>query len=243
MGEGELNQLLEDSFEFDFGTARELSSTLLDWIDADDQMRLNGAESAQYLRRNPPYRAANAPLQTLGELRLLEGWGELFFTEDGSPNEAFQRLEAMVSVVNGDSVNLNSSTEPTLRHLSPGEGDDFERLFDGLRDEPYLKTVPGSLQSNRAGVTAELLRITITVRRGEVPFNLSALVEPNIGAEAGPAPAVRSDDQPRTGAPSEQEAIAYPFTILQLSEHEGASPPAAPARYSALDIEKQSDSF
>ena len=45
MNEATLNRMLEESFDFDFGTARELSSMLLDWIDADDSRRLNGAES------------------------------------------------------------------------------------------------------------------------------------------------------------------------------------------------------
>jgi general secretion pathway protein K len=74
MSEADLNRMLEESFDFDFGTARELSSMLIDWIDPDDSRHLNGAESEDYLRRNPPYRAANRPLQNLEELRLLEVW-------------------------------------------------------------------------------------------------------------------------------------------------------------------------
>ena len=42
MSEGLLNKLFEETFEFDFSTSRELSSTLLDWIDADENQRLNG---------------------------------------------------------------------------------------------------------------------------------------------------------------------------------------------------------
>ena len=53
-----LNRLLEEELDFDFGTARELSSTLLDWIDEDDRRRLNGAESDDYQNNNPPYRAS-----------------------------------------------------------------------------------------------------------------------------------------------------------------------------------------
>ena len=87
MDEALLNQMLEESFDFDFGTARELSSMLLDWIDPDESRRLNGAESEDYLRRKPAYRAANSPLQSLEELRLLEIWEDEFFDEDGLPNE------------------------------------------------------------------------------------------------------------------------------------------------------------
>ena len=106
MSESLLNKLFEETFEFDFGTSRELSSTLLDWIDADENQRLNGAESSEYERRDPPYRAANGPLQSLEELRLLEAWEDEFFDELGQPNDAFRRLESMVSVYTTGPINL-----------------------------------------------------------------------------------------------------------------------------------------
>ena len=99
MSEDLLNKLLEEQMDFDFGTTRELSSTLSDWIDEDDEQRLNGAESDDYLRNNPAYRAANAPLQSLEELQLLKIWEDEFFDEDGYPNQLFVQLSGLVSVI------------------------------------------------------------------------------------------------------------------------------------------------
>jgi general secretion pathway protein K len=250
MSEATLNRMLEESFDFDFGTARELSSMLLDWIDADDSRRLNGAESEDYLRRNPPYRAANEPLQSLDELRLLEVWEDEFFDENGRPNELFQKLEGMVSVLHGSSANLNSSPQDVLELLALQGGYDERFLFDGLGDLPYLQELPGSANSQESGVEAQLLRVTVSLRRGEVPFTVSALVEPNFesgGAGGGPvsgsAPGRTADDAPKTGAPSEQEAIQYPFRIIQLSEYTQGGPDIEPGRYSALDINQESSSF
>lgn len=246
MEEGELNKMLEESFDFDFGTARELSSMLLDWIDPDSSRRLNGAESDDYLRRNPAYRAANGPLQSLEELRLLEVWEDEFFDEDGQPNERFGQLESMVTVLYSGKTNINSSSQAVLEVLGQQDGYDEERVFDNLHDLPYLEELPGSASSGRSGVEISLLRITVELRRGRVPFSVSAVVEPNFNPDGGQgsnAPGGESNDAPKTGAESEQDALNYPFKIIQLSEYTSGTPNSPAARYSTLDIGEESDSF
>lgn len=247
MSEEMLNKMLEESFEFDFGTARELSSMLLDWIDADNSRRLNGAESEDYLRRNPPYRAPNGPLQSLEELRLVEVWEDEFFNEEGRPNELFQQLSNMVSVYHTGAVNLNKASPEILELLALQDGYDEGYIFDGL-DQPYLTSVPGSADTATSGVEIGLLRVTVSLLRGNVPYTISALVEPNFETESGGggnAPGQRSDeDAPRTGTPEEQDALRYPFKILQLSEYTAGDVIQAPsARYSALDMEDEMSSF
>ena len=100
--------------------------------------------------------------------------------------------------------------------------------------------------SSSGGVEVNLLRITVRLWRGQAPFTVGALVEPNFNTEkggSGSVPGGDSDDTPKTGALSEQEAIGYPFKILQVSEYTRGRPSSPPARYSALDISQESDSF
>lgn len=249
MNEALLNRLLEEKLDFDFGTSRELSSMLLDWIDPDDNRRLNGAESEDYLSRNPPYQAANAPLQSLEELRLIETWEDEFFDDRGRPNELFDQLANLVSVHYGGPLNLNSASAELLELLALEDGYDDRTLFDGLDpDQPYLQRLPDAANAQISGVEVRLLRISVTVRRGDVPYTITALVEPNFRSEGSGsrnnAPGRRDDETIRRGTPEEQESLAYPFRILRLSElmpPEGDS--AAPARYSVIDIPGNSDSF
>lgn len=242
MEESMLNRLLEEDLDFDFSTSRELSSTLLDWIDEDDNRRLNGAESDDYLDEDPPYRAANRPLQSLEELRLLKIWEDEFFDEDGVPNELFQQLSGLVSVLNTGPVNLNAAPESVLDVLSLENGWQRDALFDGL-DQPYLKNAPASDAGN-SGVEVSLLRVNVRLLRGEVPFMISALVEPVLNSEGSNGSALRnapgrsSDDQPKIGSVDEQNALAFPFRIVQLSEYTQGSPETPPGRHSALDIGK-----
>ena len=240
MSEELLNKLLEEQLDFDFGTTRELSSTLSDWIDEDDKQRLNGAESDDYLRNNPPYRAANAPLQSLEELRLLKVWEDEFFDEDGNPNELFVQLSGLVSVINTGAVNLNSAPAELLELLALQDGWQDDYLFDGL-EEPYLKNPPESA-GQISGVEISLLRVTINLKRGDVPFTISALVEPNFSAQSSPDSATSGSapegagDAPKTGSVEEQDAMQLPFKILQLSEYTQGGPETTSARYSVMDI-------
>ena len=247
MSEALLNKLLEEPLDFDFGTARELSSMLADWIDEDDSQRLNGAESYDYLREDPGYRAANAPLQSLEELRLLKVWQDEFFDQTGNPNERFAQLASLVSVMHTGAVNLNAAPEEVLEVLALQDGwqDDF--LFDGL-DQPYLKSPPDRATAS-SGVEVGLLRVTVSLKRGNVPFTISALVEPKFSETSASsstnssAAGSASDAAPKTGTIEEQDALNYPFTILQLSEYTLGGAETSSARYSAMDIAAESDSF
>lgn len=253
MPENLLNRLLEEEFDFGFGTARELSSTLLDWIDSDSNPRLNGAESDFYLRERPPYRAADAPLQSLDELRLIKAWDEEFFDSSGQPNERFQHLSEMVSVYRTGPVNLNSAPAPVIELLALENGWPARNIFDGL-EKPYLTEPPGAGGSGNSSTEATLIGIRVTVQRGNAPFTIHALVEPDFGEGAnsgggpasgrsGNAPGRSEEDSARTGAVEEQEALNYPFTIRKLTEREGISRPPEPLRHSAIDNGAKNLSF
>lgn len=64
--ERQLRYLLGDDM-----AAERLVQALADWLDADSDARLQGAESAQYLRQRPPRLAANQPMLDMSELNLL----------------------------------------------------------------------------------------------------------------------------------------------------------------------------
>lgn len=244
MSQDRLNRLFEETLDFDFGTARELSSTLLDWIDEDDQQRLNGAESEYYLRNFPAYRTANSPLQSLEELRLLKVWEDEFFDATGTPNERFRQLSNLVSVLNRGAVNLNAAPAPVLKILALENGwqDDF--LFDGL-EEPYLKQVPGAPNSSTSGVEISLLRVTVHLQRGNAPFIISALVEPDFNSGSGGPTrssntvSALSKQAAKTGSVGEQNAIRFPFKILQLSEYSIGGPETPSARHALMEVRKQ----
>jgi hypothetical protein len=62
--------------------ADEISDAILDWRDADDLVRTNGAEADYYAGKGLPYSPANGPFKVLTELLLVKGispglfWGD-----------------------------------------------------------------------------------------------------------------------------------------------------------------------
>ncbi len=52
----------------------QLANAVADWIDPDSEARAGGAEDIDYLNLNPPYRAANRPMASVDELRLVRGF-------------------------------------------------------------------------------------------------------------------------------------------------------------------------
>ncbi|HEV3444715.1 MAG TPA: hypothetical protein VG099_08740, partial [Gemmataceae bacterium] len=51
----------------------EIANSIIDWIDADDTPRPNGAESDYYGSLSPPYQAKNGPLDSIEELLFVKG--------------------------------------------------------------------------------------------------------------------------------------------------------------------------
>jgi len=90
----------------------DLVDAIVDWVDQDEVPEPAGAESLYYQNLKPPYRAANAPLQTLRELRLIKG-----MTADN-----FEKIARLVTVYPQEGegrVNINTAESAVLQSLDP----------------------------------------------------------------------------------------------------------------------------
>jgi len=93
---------------FVLGLDPNLSEAVVDWIDSDSQTRPNGAEDTEYLALDPPYRAANRPLVSIDELRLIRG-----FTA-----EIVKVLRPyVIALPAATSINVNTAPAPVLSAL------------------------------------------------------------------------------------------------------------------------------
>lgn len=67
----------------------DVADAIVDWVDADDTPRTNGAESTAYQSLNNPYKCKNGPLNSLEELLLVKGvTPQLLFGTDQNQNGA-----------------------------------------------------------------------------------------------------------------------------------------------------------
>ena len=104
-----------------------VADSILDWIDADDNHRLNGAESDYYLSQFPPYRAKNGPVESLAELLRVKGVTPelLYGSEDYDPEqenpEAYPGLARIFTVFDTPYFNPNTASVEVLKIAFPPE--------------------------------------------------------------------------------------------------------------------------
>ncbi|MDB4483710.1 general secretion pathway protein GspK, partial [bacterium] len=125
----------------------EIADSILDWMDADDDSRDYGVESAYYEGLSPPYSAKNGPLDSMDELLLIYGvTPQLLFGLDTNRNGILDPAE--MAGTNASSTdaemylgwanyltlysNESNLTAEGLPRINVN-ADDLEQLYDDLK--------------------------------------------------------------------------------------------------------------
>jgi general secretion pathway protein K len=167
----------------------DLVDAIVDWVDQDETQEPAGAESLYYQTLRPSYRAANAPLQTLLELRLIKG-----MTPD-----IMAKLSKVVTVYPQEGqgkVNLNTASPFVLQALDPsitqGVAADIAvaRPFKTIQDLDRVSSFADIGKELRAqnlyDVKSDLFLARMIVRVNEVTRNATAVLQrdQNTGASS-----------------------------------------------------------
>lgn len=164
-----------------------LIDSFYDWTDEDDEPLPDGAETADYYALlDPPYRAKNGPLDTVGELSLVRGFSNEILNGGVLREGLFEGDEVIVSGIAdmlttyGDGkVNINAASERVLRTLPDVDAelaqfivahreswvDDMGEERTGFRDlDEFFHMIPEFPPRARELVTTEssIYRITST---------------------------------------------------------------------------------
>ncbi len=108
------------------GEARDVVvDSILDWIDADDFTRINGAENDYYRSLKEPYNCKSAPMDSIEELLLVRGvTRDLFYGKRQAKKEEGEQpgdvthigLRDLFSIYSsGEQVDVNSASLPVLK--------------------------------------------------------------------------------------------------------------------------------
>ncbi len=96
--------------------AEEIVDSLVDWIDADDQVSPYGAEQGYYRSLDSPYDCKNAPVTFVQELLLVRGMSKsiLYGTKD------HEGLASYISAQGDDGkININTADPLLLQAMAP----------------------------------------------------------------------------------------------------------------------------
>jgi len=151
------------------GLKEERLNPLLDWLDADDIERQDGAEGYYYQNLDEPYECANGPFLTIGQVFLVRGMREI--ERFGEKKE--KGLLDYLTIYSDGEININSAPKEVIESLSE-EMDSAqaaeivayrkEKRFESIDD---LRKVPGLdeiddhlLAEIRGGITVEMPTIS-----------------------------------------------------------------------------------
>ena len=206
--------------------------SMMDWIDADDEERDEGAEDDYYEDLDTPYFTPDKKINSFEEFRMIKGFAYdpeepnqsgIFFDEMGLETKNLKDFRESFSFFNQGSVNINNATPFLKRFLS---GDD-ESLYDDLMEgpsqasgEPYFMNPNDqslmALRGNRAisiGTSVTMFRVEITIQRGMANFQLHAVLSSGNSLAPRPGGATRAPGQRSSN-------LGYPFRVLSIRENE-----------------------
>ena len=128
----------------------ELADTLLDYLDADDEVRKGGAEGDWYAQQQPPYAIPPASsLRRVTQLRWVKGY---------TPALLARLAPHTILLPQRSDINVNTATPELLMALVPGLALGQARVLANQRVSNYFldaadfrKRLPGGLQAMEAG--------------------------------------------------------------------------------------------
>lgn len=153
-----------------------ISEALVDWLDPDSNTRPGGAEDTEYLSLSQPYRAANQPLQSVDELRLVKGFSD----------KVVKALRPYVTALPGaTTVNVNTASDKVLEALftNPPVAA-LKQLLESRKTQPFMN--PGEFTARLpAGTTTDVtygintghFLVTIGIRYGRLQRQTLALIQ------------------------------------------------------------------
>jgi len=147
-----------------------IADAIIDWRDADDLHRLQGAEAEDYRAAGLGYGPRNGPFETVGELQLVMGMDP----------ELYERIKPALTVYSGSAgVNLELASAQVVAALAG-----FEQLHAGAGDSVFTLHVDAQAPD---GVRAELaVTLRLVPGRPMQPYDVLVWERPRRSIFAAP---------------------------------------------------------
>ena len=211
--------------------------SLMDWQDADEEERDEGAEDDYYEDLEFPYFTPGKKIQNFEEFRMVKGFAYdpddpdesgLFYTAEGSETIHLKNFRESFSFFHNGPVNINTASPYLVKFLCGDDDSLYDEVIAGPSSssgDPYFKSMNdpklAQLRSNRSistSTTASVFRVLVTVTKGKANFQLHAiLASGNAAQPKSQGRGARVAPKPRS---PQNTKMQYPFRILSIRENE-----------------------
>jgi hypothetical protein len=194
----------------------------MDWQDADENTREEGAEDDYYDGLIPPYFTPGKNVESFEEFRMIKGFGAdpdnfkksgLFFDNLGNETINFKNFRDSFSFYHKGAVNIFGASDFLLKYIC---GDD-EALYRDIKSgvlTPQHPPIPiNSLIPISWGIV-ETFMVDIAVTKGRARFELHAVLTFDQGKANTRTP------EKQKARSKQNQKLKYPARILRLRENE-----------------------
>ena len=158
-----------------------------DWIDPDENPRMEGAESEYYQSLQPPYYSKNGPIDDLSELLLIKNitpdlyWGAAYTNHSSrafQPRASYFAAGAPISTINSGFVNLFTPLSSGRVNINTASADVLQ-LIPGV-NAIIAQAIVGARQGedDGSGLTGPYRSVAQVQRAPEVPLWLVGALTP-----------------------------------------------------------------
>ena len=149
--EAQIRSALKEIYGEDRLEASEaFADSIMDWLDADDLVRLNGAETSYYTDQYPAYHPGNGPFQSMSQLFLIKGfearsfWGNFTSVEAAEGEASFKKRDPFVHFLNWQLGMLSPEPQKNENKASDGEIQDSTDRLGGQSLLDRFTVYPGN---------------------------------------------------------------------------------------------------
>jgi general secretion pathway protein K len=168
------------SLDLDKSVRDTIGDSIQDWRDANEEHRLNGAESDDYYLKLPvPYRAHNANLESVTELLQIKGITPAIY--NGTKDRP--GLADLVTVRGGGQVNMNTAGSHVLEALGLSTPE-ITQIVQGRRNNGPFQQVPTQFGGRNLSALTRTFRIEAEgIMDDRVVAHLIAIVQRRTDAD------------------------------------------------------------
>ena len=178
------------AMEIDYSAAEELSQTIMDWRDTDENYRARGAERQYYLDEDMLNLPRNNLFESVGELRYVAGMTE----------EIFEEIAPYLTVWGTGRINVNTAELPVLMSFT-GMTEATVSVILSLRDG-------GGRIPNRNALTSMLGDAVTVPANNRLAFDVDELEIEALATAADGRPILRGFGIVRKGATGQLSTLS-----------------------------------
>ena len=194
----------------------------MDWQDADENEREEGAEDDYYEGLSPPYFTPGKNVESFEEFRMIKGFGAdpdnlrkngLFFDNSGNETINMKNFRESFSFYHEGKVNIFETSDFLLKYICGDDEALFKDIKSGELTPQHTPIQNNSLIPTSWGIV-ETLMVEISATKGKARFELHAVLTFDQGK------ASTGTTEKQKARSKQNQNLKYPARILRLRENE-----------------------